>query len=457
MIEELKTLLIKEADYIVTMDPKNRILRNASLFISGNNILEVDSKKTRADEVINAKRKIVLPGFINCHHHMFQCGLRGKPELQNQTIDKWINIVCKFTQQASEELIYYSALANMAELLLYGCTTTTDMHYIFPKGKKNFFEATIRAARDIGIRFHPYRGSVSISQKDGAFFPDSIAEDSDRIAEETERLIKKYHDDSALSMVRVGIAPCTIFTNTKEDYKNAIYLSKKYNINVQTHLSESEYENKYSLTTFEKRPLQYLQDLGWEGKSVSFVHAINVDNREIRSIAESKTNIVHCPISNARSPIGEQGIAPIWEMLKNKINVAIGTDGSAGNDSSNILEELRWARIMQGARKGSTYLKSPQVLEMGTINGAKLLNWQNEIGSIEVSKAADITIFETQNHIEYAGTTNNQVDALVSCQALRANSVIVNGRVVVNEGKPQTFSEEKIVSQFTKSRKILYA
>lgn len=450
-----KSILIKDAEYIVTMDARNRILKRASLFIEGSVIREVDSKRTHADRVIFARGKIVIPGLINCHHHMFQCVMRGMPELQNQTIDRWINIVCETTKKMDEETVYYSALANMAELLLYGCTTTTDMLYIFPKGRKGWMEATIRAAQDIGIRFHPYRGSMSLSRKDGALFPDDVVQDSDTIASETESVIRKYHSSDNDSMLKVGIAPCTIFTSTEQDYRNAVLLGKKYGVNLQTHLAESEYENEYSMKTFHKRPLACLRDLGWEGKQVSLTHCINLNTQEIKSLASTKMNVVHCPISNARSPIGDIGIAPVYEMFKEGVNVAIGVDGSAGNDSSNVLEELRWARILQGARKESTYLRPEQVLEMGTINGARLLNWENEICSIEEKKVADIVIFNPFDKIEHAGAGSHLANALISNQAVRAEIVLINGEVVVEKGRLSKISEDKTCFRLARLAKKL--
>ncbi len=444
MSKREKTILVKDADYVVTMDANNSIFKHASLFIEGLIIREVNSKRTKADCVISARGKIVIPGFINCHHHMFQCMMRGMPELQNQTIDRWINIVCETTKKMDEETIYYSALANMAELLLYGCTTTADMLYLFPKGKKRFFEAAIKAAKDIGIRFHPYRGSMSLSRKDGAMFPDDVVQDSDTIASETESLIRTYHSTNDHAMLKVGIAPCTIFTSSQEDYRNAVLLSKKYGVNLQTHLAESAFENEYSMRKFRKRPLAYLRDLGWEGERVSFTHCINVNAQEMKSLALTKTNVVHCPISNARSPIGDIGIAPIYEMLKQKVNIGVGVDGSAGNDSSNVLEELRWARTMQGARKEGTYLKSLDILAMGTKHGAKVLNWATAISSIEVGKSADLAVFDLGHDIEYTGASSDPITALVACQARRADTVIVDGSVIVSAGQLISLSENKI-------------
>lgn len=448
-----KSLLIENADYLVTMDKNRRILRNASVYIEGPEIKEVDSKRKKADKAINASGMIVLPGFINCHHHMFQCAFRGMPKLQNQKISKWISIICNGVKQMDEEMIYFSSLANMAELLLYGCTTTTDMLYMFPRKKKNFFEITIKAAKDIGIRFHPYYGSMSLSQKDGAFFSDDVVQNSKTILLKSESLIKKFHNTDLFSMIKVGLAPCAIFTNSKEDYLNAVKLAKKYKVNLQTHVGESEYENSYSVEKFKKRPVYYLQSLGWKGKIVSFTHCINITDKEIKKIAQTKTNVVHCPVSNARKPIGEIGVAPIWKMIKNGVNVAIGVDGSAGNDSSNVLEELRWARILQGTQRKSTYLKPMDVLEMGTVNGAKLLNWENEIGSLEQNKAADIAIFNTRNKIEHAGAVCDPVSSLIASQAVPAEYVIINGKVVVEKERLKTFSLKEIIKKENKNAK----
>ena len=442
-----KTILIKNADYIITFDKKESILKNKSLLIEGKQIKKIGTKITSADYVINAKDMIVIPGLINCHHHLFQCGLRGMPKLQNQKINKWINIVCKYAKKIDDKIMYYAALTNMAELLLYGCTTTTDMHYLFPKGNYGLIESTIQAAKDIGIRFHPYRGSMSLSKKNGQLFPDKIVESSEEIYSRSEKLIKTHHDPSRFSMLRVGIAPCTVFSSSASDFKNAVLLARKYNINLQTHLSESRFEDSYVISKYNKRPLEYLQSLGWIGPQVSFVHGINLTDKDIKALRKSGSALIHCPISNARKPVGDIGIAPITELLKQKITVGVGTDGSAGNDSSNVLEELRWARTLQGARESSTYLNPLTTLAMATKSGAKALRWDNTIGSIENDKAADIALFNLRNNVEFAGA-NDPITALISCQAKRAETVIVNGKIVVDKGLLTTFSEEYIINQF---------
>jgi len=445
-----KTILIKDAEYIITMDKKQTILRNASLFIEGSEIREIPSQHTSADTIIDAKGMIVIPGLINCHHHMFQCGLRGLPELQNQTIDRWIAIVCDYTKKINETTMYYAALANMAELLLYGCTTTTDMHYLFPKGTQGLFESSIRAAKDIGIRFHPFRGSMSLSKKDGQSFPDDVVETSEEIMMRSEYMIKTYHDASRLSMLRIGLAPCTLFSSSSEDYVYAAQLAKTYDVNLQTHVSESAFEDSYAMDTYGKRPLEYLQSLGWTGAHVSFVHGVNFNDDDIQALKKSKSTLVHCPISNARKPVGSAGIAPVTEMLSKGIPVGIGVDGSAGNDSSNVLEELRWARTLQGVREKTTYLKPMPTLAIGTIEGAKTLRWDDALGSLEEGKAADIAMFTLHNDIEHVGA-NDPITALLACQARRAETVIVNGTVVVEKSMLISFDEKYIIDQWKKN------
>ena len=451
----MSSILIKNADYLVTMDKKCRILRNASVYINGPEIKEVDSKRKKAEKIVDASGMIVLPGFINCHHHMFQSLFRNVPFLQNQRIDKWVAVMCAMAREMTPEASYYSALTNMVELLLSGCTTTADFFYVFPKRAKgllrskndgvSLFEETIRAAKDIGIRFHPFRGSMTLSQKDGALFDDDVVQNIDQILAHSENIIKRYHDNKKFSMLKIGLGACTPFTNTKEDLIVIGKLAKKYGADLQIHVAESEFENDYCLKKFGKRPVAFLQSIGWKGSSVSYVHCIYLNKEEIKVLAKSKSNVVHCPISNARG----EGIAPITELLEKGVNIGIGVDGSAGNDSSNILEEMRWARILQGARKGFTYLKPSEVLEIGTLGGAKALN-RDDIGSIEEGKAADIAIFDTRRKISHAGAVCDPVGSLIASQAIPAEYVVVNGKVVVENGIIKTIDLVDVIQQQNK-------
>lgn len=452
----MSSILIKNADYIVTMDEKRRILRNASLYIEGPEIKEVDSQRKKADKIINASRMIVLPGFINCHHHMFQSLFRNIPGQQNQTIDKWIQITANIASQITPEMIYFSSLTNMAELLLSGCTSTADFLYVYPNNIKGLFESTIKAAQDIGIRFHPYRGSMSIGKSRKGLFPDKLVQETNEIIHDTEKIIKIFHDYRKFSMLKIGIGPCTLFSSSRKDYIESAKLANKYNLNIQTHLCESSYEIDFCKKKFGKLPLDYLRNLGWKGRNVSFVHGIYLNKSDINNLAFDGSSICHCPISNSRKPTSEKlAIAPISEMLNKGITVGIGVDGSAGNDSSNILEEMRWARTIQGLREKFTYLKPTEVLEMGTLGGAKLFN-RNDIGSLEVGKAADIAIFNPSIEISQAGATADPIGSLIASEPIKAEFTIVNGKIVVSRKKLLTVRINKIINEQNKnSRKII--
>lgn len=444
----MSTLLIKNADYLVSLDKTGRVLRKISIFIEGNKISQVGTKINKADKVIDASGKIVLPGFINTHHHLFQAFLRHVPEFQNQQIDKQINLLCRLTKKMTPEAHYWAAIVNLAELILSGCTTTTDFLYVFPKqyDSGQLFEATIKAANDLGMRFHPFRGSMSLSKKDKALFTDDVVESTDEIVANTEAVIKRWHQKERDGMVKVGIAPCTIFTNSSEDFKQAASLAKKYKINLQTHLSETKYEQDFVWERYKTTPLEYLQKLGWNNDQASWVHGIELGKKEIKLIKKHNQSVCHCPISNARSTIGQKGIAPIWEMLKLGVNIAIGTDGSAGNDSSNLLEEMRWVRTLQGIRSEATYLKPMDVFYMATMGGAKALCWEDMLGSIEPGKCADIVIFNLNDSISHVGVWD-KVGSLISCQAKRADTVIINGRVVVANGQLLSQNETNLIKK----------
>lgn len=398
------SILIKNADYLVTMDQKRRILRNASLYIENQEIKEINSQRKKADKIINALGMIVLPGFINCHHHMFQSLFRNVPYQQNQKIENWIEAMTAMAGEITPEASYWSAVTAMAELLLSGCTTNADFFYL-SLDNKDVLEGIIKAAKDIGIRFHFYQ--------------------------ESETIVKEHHQSEKFSMLRVGLGICAPFTKPKRDFEKMAKLARKYGANLQVHVAESE---------FEKRPVFYLQDVGWQGPDVSYVHCLYLDQEEIKTLVESHTSVVHCPVSNARG----EGIAPITEMMEAGVNVGIGVDGSAGNDSSNMLEEMRWARTLQGARDGFTYLKQSQVLEMGTIGGAKVLN-RDDIGSLEEGKAADIAIFDTRDKISHAGAVCDPVGSLIASQAIPAEYVIINGKIVVEDKKLKTVDLQNII------------
>lgn len=448
MSKSQPTLLIKNARQLVTMNQRREIIRNGSILIEGNKIIEINSKLKNADIVLDATGKIILPGFINTHHHFFQAFLRHVPAMQNQRIDKWIAILSNFAKKMSPEARYQAAMVNMVELLFSGCTTAADMSYIFPQkfNHLDLFASEVKAANDIGIRFHPFRGSLSLSKKDGSEFDDDVVENSDQIIERTRQIIDKFHQSGRDAMLKVGIGPCTIFTNTPKDYRQAAILAKEFDLNLQTHLSESNFEQQLVQEKYHKTPLELFQSLGWDDERANFVHCLELENQDIDLLKKHHSSVCHCPISNARSSLGQQGVAPIWEMLEKGLTISIGVDGSAGNDSSNILEEMRWARTMQGVRPQSTYLKPEDVLYMGTMGGARALRWDDMLGSLEVGKCADLAIFDIRDSISHVGVWD-EIGSLISCQAKRADTVIINGKIVIDQGQLQTLNETKVIKK----------
>ena len=427
------SILIKDIGLLVTSRLRKQVLEGQSMLIDGNKIKYIGPKyKWHVAKTIEGKGKIVLPGFINTHHHLFQSFLRHVPAMQNQPIDHWIASVSSLTKKMDAKAHYFAALANMYELILSGCTTTADMLYIFPNkfDHLELFKATIEAAKQAGMRFHPFRGSMSLGKSHGSLFDDSVVEESDQIVSRTESIIKSFHQSAEDTMLKVGIAPCTIFTSSASDFRDAADLAKEYNVNLQTHLSESLTENQYAKNTFGLPPLQYLQSLGWDDERVSWVHGIETSIEEFELIKSKHQSVCHCPISNARSAIGQTGVAPIYEMIQSGINVALGVDGSAGNDSSNMLEEMRWARTLPGVSPNSTYLNALDVIWMATRAGAKALRWDSTIGSLEVGKCADLVMFDLDQSLAHLGAWDT-IGSLVSCQALQADTVIVNGKQVV--------------------------
>ncbi len=439
------SILIKNPQLIATFNGKDEILRDQSIFIENNLIKDIDTavqltRKYRIDEIVDATDKIVLPGFINNHHHLFQGLFRNVPLLQNKPIQKWIAIMCALTKSHTNDSVYYAAQINLAELMLSGCTTTSDLMYIFPNNQNTLFESNIQSAHDIGIRFYPYRGSI-LKQKNN-LFPDEISQTEDEILDHTEKMIKKYNKDENL-MLKIGAGPCTLFSTNKKIIKKCVELKTKYNILLQTHVSESVWENNYCKKYYNKTPTLYLTDLEFCGKNTSFVHFIYPTKRDMAAVFKQKTNIIHCPISNARG----EAVAPITELLQKNINVGIGVDGSAGNDSSNILTELRFARTLQGVRKSRTYLDNYQSFKLGNVNGAKILNLEKNIGSIEKNKLADIAIFDPTKELNTAGALANPLGSLISCDPIKVDTLIINGQIKIKNKKFIGLNLDEIVAR----------
>lgn len=456
----MSSLLIKNADYLVTIDKKRRILRNASIFCQGPEIIEVNSKRKTADKVIDASGKIILPGFVNTHLHIPQVFHRHCPAQQNREIEKWIQITTSINREIDETAAYYGALVCFAELIFSGVTTSSDYFYPFPKGRKGLIEATVRAAKDIGIRFTSIRGSMSLSKKDGTLYDEDIVESSKEIIEKSEEFIRRFHDNSKFSMIRVGLGPCLPWASTPEDYRLTARLAKKYpGVILQTHVAESKWEYDFIKKKYKVSPVFLMKENGFIGSNVSFTHCNFLDNEDLNVIERTKTNVIVCPVCNTRDATDGNGIAPLSELFKRQINISLGCDGAASNDSMNFLEEMRFFRTVSPGKEGLFYHQkenqtkfsyySPSVVfEVATLGGAKTLN-RNDIGSIEEKKASDIVIFNPNREISHAGALNPWA-ALISCQAIKPEYVIINGEIVVDKGNLTSINLEESLKKFKK-------
>lgn len=455
-----QSILIKNADYIVTMDVKRRILRNATLYIEENRIVEVDSKRQKADRVIDARGMVVFPGFINTHLHIPQVFHRHSPAQQNKPIAQWIQVTTSINRELDEEAAYYGALVCFAELMLSGATTSLDYFYPFIKGKKGLIEATIRASQDIGIRFTSIRGSMSQSKKDGTLYDEDVVEETDAILAHSKNIIEHYHDASTYSMIRIGVGPCLPFASGERDYKESALLARKYpGVIMQTHAAESEWEVAYCRKKFGTTPIGLMHRTGFLGNDVSLVHCNIISHSEIKLLGKSGTNVVLTPICNTRDASDGNGITPISELLKYGANLSIGVDGPASNDSINMLDEMRYLRVVSKAKEGLfwhrnenqvkfSYMHPLDALAITNLGGAKTLN-RDDIGAIEVGKAADVAIFDPKNELSHAGAVN-QWASLLSCQAIKPKYLFVNGKLIVQDGRLETVDEVKINKAFRK-------
>ncbi|MCC7429322.1 8-oxoguanine deaminase [bacterium] len=447
-----KTILIKNATAIATLGKEQRLLQNAHLLIEGNLIKKLGEGDffCEADEVLNAKDKVVVAGFVNTHHHFCQTLTRAFPLAINSKLFDWLINQYPVWAGFDHEAIFLSTQIALAELMLSGCTTSTNHHYLYPKGQTKFLDTEILAAKEIGIRFQPTRGSMTLGEKDGGLPPDSVTEFDENVILDSERLIQTYNDESFGSMLKIALAPCAPFNVSKFVMRESAKLAEKYGVSLHTHLAETEDETAYCLENFGCRPLDYLEEVGWLREKVWLAHGIFFNDAEIQKLAKFKIGIAHCPSSNAR--LGS-GICEVNKLRKAGCPVGIGVDGSASNDSSNILSEIRQALLLTRVKYGAEAIKVEDVLEMATFDGAKCLS-RDDIGKIEVGKCADLAIFDL-NHLNYSGA-EDPLGAIVLCQATTVDTLIVNGEIKIRNKEFVDFGlQEKIFRHREKAKKLL--
>ncbi len=426
-------------------------LKSAGLFARDGIIEQVgptDQLPDSADRVLDLSGQIVLPGFVNTHHHLDQTLTRNLPAAQNNNLFPWLKVHYRLWARRTPEATRWSTLVGLAELAASGCTTVFDHSYVFPNGCR--VDDQIAAAQEIGVRFHACRGSMSLGESRGGLPPDDCVEDEAAILKDCVRVIEAYHDDRKGAMTRVVLGPCSPFSVTTDLLKESAKLARAYKVSLHTHLCETWDEERYTLTRYQLRPVAWMETLGWLGDDVWFAHAVHVDDDEIRQFARTGVGAAHCPCSNMRLA---SGIAPIKKYLAAGVKVGLGVDGSASNDASNILLEARQALLLARLRLGLFPPEGPQkffllsqsdplrahewmtareALEIATRGGAAVLG-RDDIGSLEPGKCADF--FSINLHtVDYAGALNDPVAATVFCAPQKARFTVINGRVIVEDG-----------------------
>ena len=439
----MSTLLIEHADVVVTMDGERREIADGALLVRDHVIEQVgDSDEMRRiasrsgvtpDRVIDASGCVILPGLVNCHHHLYQTLTRGLGTGEGKSLFDWLQTLYPIWAQMDGEAVYISARLGLAELLLSGATTVADHLYLFPNGAR--LDDEIRAARELGVRFHPTRGSMSLGRSAGGLPPDEVCEDETAILADCERVIAEFHDPEPCSMLRIGLAPCSPFSVTPDLMRKSAELARRHpGVRLHTHLAETIDENRFCEQQFGARPLAYIESLGWTGDDVWFAHMVHPNANEIAMLAQTRSGVCHCPSSNM---ILASGIAPVREMCDAGVPVGLGVDGSASNDGNQMLGEARQAMLLQrvgwpGYESRADRFSAREALELATLGGAKVLG-RDDIGSLEAGKAADLVAWRVDD-LQHAGGRGDPVAALLTCAPTCAWLSLINGRIVVENG-----------------------
>ena len=429
-----RTLLARHADVLVTMDDARREIADGAVLVRGNRIERVGTTAEMppsADTVIELGGHVLLPGLVNTHHHMFQTLTRVVPRAQDAELFRWLEALYPMWARVTPDAIRISALTAMAELMLSGCTTSSDHLYTFPNGCR--LDDTIDAARQIGLRFHPTRGAMSLGRSRGGLPPDALTENEEAILRDARRVIETFHDPAPLSMLRVGVAPCSPFSVTETLMREASTLARSHGVRLHTHLAESDNDVAFSRDRFNRSPAEYADALGWTGPDVWHAHCVKLDAHGIELFGRTGTGVAHCPCSNMR--LGS-GIAPVRRMRDAGVAVGLGVDGSASNDGSQMLAEARQALLLARLGGDAAALSARDALEVATIGGARVLG-RDDIGCLASGMAADFVAFAVDG-LRHAGAVHDPVGALVFCGADDVAWSVIDGRIVVRDGQLET-------------------
>jgi 8-oxoguanine deaminase len=425
----MSTLLVKHADVLITMDGERRQIRDGGLFVRDRAIEQVGPSSELpegADQVIDAQGMVILPGLINTHHHLYQTLTRCVA--QDCVLFDWLTTLYPIWARLTPEAVYVSAKVGLAELMLSGCTTSSDHLYIYPNGAR--IDDEIQAADELGIRFHATRGSMSLGQSQGGLPPDSVVEDEEFILRDSRRAIETFHQAERFGMLRIALAPCSPFSVTANLMRESAALARAYGVRLHTHLAETKDEELFCLEQVGMRPVDYLESLGWMGPDVWHAHCVHLNPAEVALFARSGSGVAHCPSSNMRLA---SGIAPVRALRDAGARVGLGVDGSASNDSSHLLAEVRQAMLLQRVSGNPAALGAREALEIATLGGAAVLG-RDDVGALEPGMAADFIGYRLQR-LDFAGGLHDPLAALVFCTPPVVDLSVINGRVRVRDGK----------------------
>ena len=453
----MKTLLIRNAHCVATFDHADplraRELRDASVFVRGNRIESIapaTEAQPAADEVIDARGHLVMPGLVNTHHHMYQSLTRAVPGVQDAELFSWLGGLYPLWGGLTPEMVRVSTQLAMAELLMSGCTTSSDHLYLYPNGVR--LDDSMAAAREIGMRFTATRGSMSVGRSKGGLPPDSLVEDERHILRDSQRLIEQHHDASFGSMLQVALAPCSPFSVSQDLMRETAKLARSHGVRLHTHLAENDHDIAYSREKFNCTPAQYAHDLGWLGEDVWHAHCVKLDDAGISLFAATRTGVAHCPCSNMRLA---SGIAPVRRMLDAGVPVGLGVDGGASNDGAHMVGETRQALLLArvsrslepfGCDRGPGDMGARDALALATRGGAQVLG-RKDIGHLAVGMCADLALFDLRS-LGFAGAAvHDPLGALVLCASPPAAYTVVNGKVVVRKGRLTTLELEPLVER----------
>ena len=454
------TLIALNADVLVTMDAQRREIRDGALVADGPAVQWVGATadlppqyRRMVDDgtaqVLDMRGRVVMPGLVNTHHHMYQSLTRAVPAAQDAELFSWLTNLYMLWSHLTPEMIHVSTQTAMAELMLSGCTTTSDHLYLYPNGAR--LDDSIAAAQQMGMRFHAARGSMSLGRSKGGLPPDAVVEEEEAILRDSLRLIQQYHDSARHSMLRVVLAPCSPFSVTRELMRESAVLARAHGVSLHTHLAENDTDVAFSREKFGLTPAQYAESLGWVGPDVWHAHCVKLDAEGIALFARTGTGVAHCPCSNMRLA---SGIAPVRTMRDAGVPVGLGVDGSASNDGAHMLGEARQALLLQRVGHGPAAMGAREALEIATLGGARVLG-RDDIGALAPGMSADFVAFDMAG-VGYAGAGHDPVAALVFCTPTDVSTSVINGRVVVRDGLLLTADLPRVLTRHRELARTLF-